>query len=69
MLGLMKDAKVVLTDAGGVQEETTVLGVPCLTLRENTERPITLSEGANTLVGIDAQAIRDALSNLLTSDP
>jgi len=44
MLGLMRDAKLVLTDSGGIQEETTALGVPCLTLRENTERPITLVE-------------------------
>lgn len=53
MLGLMKGATVVLTDSGGIQEETTALGVPCLTLRENTERPITISEGTNTLVGMD----------------
>lgn len=51
MLGLMRDAKVVLTDSGGVQEETTALGVPCLTLRENTERPITVEQGSNTVVG------------------
>ncbi len=48
MLGLMKDARVVLTDSGGIQEETTALGVPCITLRENTERPITVSQGTNT---------------------
>lgn len=53
MLGLMRGARVVLTDSGGVQEETTALGVPCLTLRENTERPITIAEGTNTLVGRD----------------
>ena len=51
MLGLMADAKLVLTDSGGIQEETTALGVPCLTLRENTERPITVDEGTNTIVG------------------
>jgi UDP-N-acetylglucosamine 2-epimerase (non-hydrolysing) len=51
MLGLMKDAALVLTDSGGVQEETTALGVPCLTLRDNTERPITVIEGSNTLAG------------------
>ncbi len=53
MLGLMRGARLVLTDSGGVQEETTALGVPCLTMRENTERPITLTEGTNTLVGRD----------------
>ena len=57
MLGLMKDASVVLTDSGGIQEETTALGVPCLTLRENTERPVTVSEGTNTIVGSDPDKI------------
>lgn len=51
MLGLMARASLVLTDSGGIQEETTALGVPCLTLRDNTERPITIDEGTNTLVG------------------
>ena len=60
MLGLMRDATLVLTDSGGLQEETTALGVPCLTLRENTERPITADQGSNTLVGRDGQAIRAA---------
>jgi len=50
-LNLWKDATMVLTDSGGIQEETTALGVPCLTLRENTERPITVTEGTNALVG------------------
>ena len=50
-LCLMAQATLVLTDSGGVQEETTVLGVPCLTIRENTERPVTITEGTNTLVG------------------
>jgi UDP-N-acetylglucosamine 2-epimerase (non-hydrolysing) len=50
-LNLMMNAGVVLTDSGGIQEETTVLGVPCLTLRNNTERPITITEGTNQLVG------------------
>ena len=54
MLGLMSKARLVLTDSGGMQEETTALGVPCLTLRENTERPITIEQGTNTLVGRDA---------------
>ena len=48
-----KDARLVMTDSGGLQEETTVLGVPCLTLRENTERPITVLEGTNKLVKVD----------------
>lgn len=65
MLGLMRDAKLVLTDSGGIQEETTALGVPCLTLRENTERPITLSEGTNTLVGPDPEAIRRAFAEVM----
>jgi UDP-N-acetylglucosamine 2-epimerase (non-hydrolysing) len=60
MLGLMADAAVVLTDSGGVQEETTALGVPCLTLRQNTERPITVEQGTNRVVGTDPQAIRDS---------
>lgn len=57
MLGLMKDARVVLTDSGGIQEETTALGVPCITLRDNTERPITVSQGTNTVVGTDPAKI------------
>jgi UDP-N-acetylglucosamine 2-epimerase (non-hydrolysing) len=57
MLGLMKDARVVLTDSGGIQEETTALGVPCITLRNNTERPITVNEGTNTIAGLDSAKI------------
>lgn len=53
MLGLMASARLVLTDSGGIQEETTALAVPCLTMRENTERPITVDQGTNTLVGRD----------------
>jgi UDP-N-acetylglucosamine 2-epimerase (non-hydrolysing) len=64
-LRLIADAKLVLTDSGGVQEETTVLGVPCLTLRVNTERPVTVTEGTNVIVGQDATRIRaEALSVL-----
>jgi UDP-N-acetylglucosamine 2-epimerase (non-hydrolysing) len=59
-LYLWKDAKVVLTDSGGLQEETTALGVPCITLRENTERPITLYSGTNVLAGTKKQSILDA---------
>jgi UDP-N-acetylglucosamine 2-epimerase (non-hydrolysing) len=57
MLGLMRDARVVLTDSGGIQEETTALGVPCITLRENTERPITVDQGTNTVVGTDVDKV------------
>jgi UDP-N-acetylglucosamine 2-epimerase (non-hydrolysing) len=67
MLGLMKDAKVVLTDSGGMQEETTALGVPCITLRENTERPITISEGTNVLVGNSPQRILEAFREVMTT--
>ncbi len=56
-LNLWKDALFVMTDSGGLQEETTALGIPCLTLRENTERPVTIWEGTNTLVGTDPDAI------------
>jgi UDP-N-acetylglucosamine 2-epimerase (non-hydrolysing) len=67
MLGLMADAAIVLTDSGGVQEETTALGVPCLTLRENTERPITIAEGTNMLVGTDPAAIRAAFAEVMAN--
>ena len=64
-LRLMADARLVLTDSGGIQEETTVLGVPCLTLRENTERPITIEMGTNRLVGSDPERIRgEALASV-----
>jgi UDP-N-acetylglucosamine 2-epimerase (non-hydrolysing) len=56
-LNLMAHAKVVLTDSGGIQEETTVLDIPCITLRDTTERPITLTEGTNVLVHNDPQKI------------
>ena len=65
MIGLMAGAALVLTDSGGLQEESTALGVPCLTLRENTERPITVSQGTNTLVGRDADAIRAGVADIL----
>jgi len=54
---LMANTRLVLTDSGGIQEETSVLGVPCVTIRENTERPITISEGTNTLAGIKKEGI------------
>lgn len=56
-VALQADARLVLTDSGGVQEETTVLGVPCLTLRDTTERPITVTSGTNTVVGVDPERI------------
>lgn len=65
MLGLTSNASAVLTDSGGLQEETTALGVPCLTLRENTERPITIDQGTNTMVGRDREAILDAIDGIL----
>ncbi len=65
MLGLMAGASLVLTDSGGLQEETTALGVPCLTLRENTERPITVEEGTNTLVGRNRDAIVGHVDEIL----
>ncbi len=65
MLGLMSEASMVLTDSGGLQEETTALGVPCLTLRANTERPITIEQGTNTLVGTDRGAILSAVDEVL----
>ncbi len=57
MLGLMQNARLVLTDSGGIQEETTALGVPCVTLRNNTERPITVEQGTNTIAGNDPEKI------------
>jgi UDP-N-acetylglucosamine 2-epimerase (non-hydrolysing) len=64
-LALMAEARLVLTDSGGIQEETTILGVPCLTLRANTERPITISMGTNRLVGSDPGAIAEAAAEAL----
>jgi UDP-N-acetylglucosamine 2-epimerase (non-hydrolysing) len=65
MVGLMSGATLVLTDSGGLQEETTALGVPCLTVRENTERPITVEQGTNTMVGRDRAAILNAVAEIL----
>jgi UDP-N-acetylglucosamine 2-epimerase (non-hydrolysing) len=65
---LQEDARFVMTDSGGVQEETTVLGVPCLTLRENTERPATIKFGTNRLVGTDPVKILKQVQRLLRGD-
>ena len=67
-LRLMADARIVLTDSGGIQEETTALGVSCLTLRENTERPITVSEGTNTIVGTHPEAIISETRKILDGE-
>ncbi len=68
-LNLWKDARLVLTDSGGLQEETTALGIPCLTLRENTERPVTVDEGSNQLVGNDPIRIAGLARQVLTAAP
>jgi UDP-N-acetylglucosamine 2-epimerase (non-hydrolysing) len=65
MLGLMQSARLVLTDSGGIQEETTALGIPCVTLRDNTERPITVEQGTNTVVGRNAEHILAAVEDIL----
>jgi UDP-N-acetylglucosamine 2-epimerase (non-hydrolysing) len=61
-LGLVSGAAGVLTDSGGIQEETTVLGIPCLTLRDNTERPVTVEQGTNVLLGLDPARIADVVA-------
>jgi UDP-N-acetylglucosamine 2-epimerase (non-hydrolysing) len=65
-LSLNDRARIVLTDSGGIQEETTVLGVPCLTLRENTERPATVEHGSNQIVGVDSDRILAAARSILS---
>ncbi len=66
---LMSRARLVLTDSGGIQEETTILGVPCLTLRNNTERPATIEQGTNRLAGTDPAGIVQAAREVLASPP
>lgn len=66
-LALQSEAAIVLTDSGGVQEETTALGVPCLTLRENTERPVTVTEGTNMVVGLDHNRVLKAVKDRLAA--
>jgi len=68
-LHLLSNAKLVLTDSGGIQEETTVLGIPCITLRENTERPITIEMGTNSLAGTDTAKIMAAANHALDNPP
>jgi UDP-N-acetylglucosamine 2-epimerase (non-hydrolysing) len=68
MLGAMRAASLVVTDSGGLQEETTALGIPCLTVRENTERPITIDEGTNTLVGRAPAALRTEIERALSGE-
>ncbi len=68
-LRLMDQARLVLTDSGGIQEETTILQVPCLTLRENTERPVTIEQGTNRLVGVDPRAALRAAREVLSMPP
>jgi UDP-N-acetylglucosamine 2-epimerase (non-hydrolysing) len=65
---LMASAKLVATDSGGIQEETTALGIPCLTLREGTERPITVSEGTNLIVGMDTKRITAEVEKILAGN-
>jgi len=68
-LQLVSGARLVLTDSGGIQEETTVLGIPCITLRENTERPITVEQGTNTIAGTDPARIVAAANQALDNPP
>ena len=68
-IGLEAEARLVITDSGGVQEETTVLGIPCLTYRTTTERPITVELGTNELVGLDPQSLREAAERVLGTAP
>jgi UDP-N-acetylglucosamine 2-epimerase (non-hydrolysing) len=66
-LRLMSESGIVITDSGGIQEETTILGIPCMTLRRNTERPITISNGTNRLVALNAKAIVDCFRSIINS--
>jgi UDP-N-acetylglucosamine 2-epimerase (non-hydrolysing) len=67
-LGLLRDATLVITDSGGIQEETTALGVPCLTMRENTERPITIEQGTNLLVGRNRTLVRRCVAEIVVGN-
>jgi UDP-N-acetylglucosamine 2-epimerase (non-hydrolysing) len=68
LLKLNENARFVITDSGGIQEETTVLGIPCITIRENTERPVTVSTGTNEVVGTHTQAIKQAVDRILAGN-
>ena len=63
---LVENAKAVITDSGGITEETTVLGIPCMTLRNNTERPETVNIGTNELIGTSPKAIKPAMKKLFS---
>ena len=65
---MVENAKAVITDSGGITEETTVMGIPCMTLRDNTERPETVSIGTNELIGTDPKAIRPAMERLFSGN-
>jgi UDP-N-acetylglucosamine 2-epimerase (non-hydrolysing) len=67
-IGLEAEARLVVTDSGGVQEETSVLGTPCLTYRTSTERPVTVELGTNELIGVDPEALREASARVLAED-
>jgi UDP-N-acetylglucosamine 2-epimerase (non-hydrolysing) len=68
-LGLMSSSAGVLTDSGGIQEETTILGIPCLTMRDRTERPITVTQGTNEVVGLDRERIESAVRRMVAGRP
>src|SRR5208282_1275610 len=68
-LCLMENAQLVVTDSGGIQEETTCLGIPCVTVRENTERPVTITHGTNLLAGVETEGIRKAIRQQLSPKP
>ena len=63
---LVENARAVITDSGGITEETTVMGIPCITLRNNTERPETVTIGTNELIGTDSRAIKPAMELLFS---
>ena len=67
-LALQSRAILVVTDSGGIQEESTFLGVPCLTVRENTERPVTVSVGTNIMVGRDMERLKTEVDRILAGD-
>jgi UDP-N-acetylglucosamine 2-epimerase (non-hydrolysing) len=67
-LALQRRATLVITDSGGIQEETTWLGIPCFTVRENTERPVTITMGTNTLVGHDMERLQKEVARVLRGE-